>query len=332
MNIKIKKIQDLIDTIFLAQGFLVSYSLGLFHILNDKDMSVEELCQDLSLQKRPLQALLSICLSLGLLTIIKNKYSLSEDTKQNLMIGKKNYYSDVLNLLIKNNEIFNFDTIRKAILKNKSQIYQENAIFEKNKTNQELTKDFIKSMHNKSYFPASIIVDYMDLNKHKILLDIGGGSGIFAINICKRFLNMKGIVFDMPIVCKMSQNYINENNMSNRVTTYSGDMWTDHFPIADIHFFSDILHDWSYESNLLLLKKSYQSLPTGGQIILNEKLFNDKKTGPLEVAVYNIKMLLWTEGQQYSYSEIKNMLNIVGFKKVKRKKYLDEWTVIAALK
>ena len=52
------------------------------------------------------------------------------------MIGKKNYYSDVLNLLIKNNEIFNFDTIRKAILKNKSQIYQENAIFEKNKTNQ----------------------------------------------------------------------------------------------------------------------------------------------------------------------------------------------------
>jgi hypothetical protein len=332
MNIKLKKIEELLDNVFSAQAFLVSYSLGIFNILNNKSMTLEDLCQELALLKRPLQALLSLCSSLGLLKVIGNKYYLTENAKNNLVAGRANYYGEVLNLLIKNNEIFDFKTIKAAVLNNESQIYHGNALFEENSKNHSLVEDFTKSMHNKSYLSAKAFVEHLDFSKNKIFLDIGGGSGVYTINACKRWSNLMGIVFDIPLVCKISQRFIDQDNMNKQIKTCSGDMWKDDFPEADIHFYSDILHDWPDAKNLFLLRKSYDNLPIGGQIILNEKLFNNNKTGPLPVSVYNLKMLLWTEGQQYSYKDISKILKSVGFQQVKHKKYLNEWSIVSAIK
>ena len=64
---------------------------------------------------------------------------------------------------------------------------------------------------------------------------------------------------------------------------------------------------------LFLAQKSYESLPENGRVIIHEMLFNDDKSGPFSVAAYNINMLLWTEGQQYSGNEIAQMLDDAGF-------------------
>ena len=51
----------------------------------------------------------------------------------------------------------------------------------------------------------------------------------------------------------------------------------------------------------------------GGRLIIHEMLFNREKTGPFTVAGYNVSMLMWTEGQQFSGSELSLMLEEAGF-------------------
>ena len=91
-------------------------------------------------------------------------------------------------------------------------------------------------------------------------------------------------------------------------------MWEDAFPEADLHFYSNIYHDWSPDKGRLLTEKSFQSLPPGGRIIIHETLYDDDKTGPFPAAAYSMGMLGWSlDGAQYSGLELSTMLTAAGF-------------------
>jgi hypothetical protein len=109
-------------------------------------------------------------------------------------------------------------------------------------------------------------------------------------------------------------------------------MWKDSFPDGDIYFLSDIFHDWEKEKCAFLAKKCFQSLSKGGQIILHEMLFDANKTGPFLTSAYNMKMMLWTEGQQFNYSEIQDILQDAGFHEIHIKKSLGNWSLIIGKK
>ena len=61
-------------------------------------------------------------------------------------------------------------------------------------------------------------------------------------------------------------------------------------------------------------------------------LFNNEKTKPFLTSAYNMKMLTWTEGNQYSSSEIKEILLEGGFKDIDILKGLGNWSVVIGKK
>ena len=73
-------------------------------------------------------------------------------------------------------------------------------------------------------------------------------------------------------------------------------------------------------------------MPINGRIILHEMLFNDDKTGPALTSAYNMKMLLWTEGRQYSFREIQEILEKAGFSNVMRINALGNWSLVVGHK
>ncbi len=109
-------------------------------------------------------------------------------------------------------------------------------------------------------------------------------------------------------------------------------MWKDDFPKGDIHFYGDIFHDWDENKCNYLARKSFFSLPINGHIILHEMLFNDEKTGPFLTSAYNIKMMAWTKGQQFSFAEIKNILEKAGFNEITFKKSYGNWWIVIGKK
>jgi hypothetical protein len=86
---------------------------------------------------------------------------------------------------------------------------------------------------------------------------------------------------------------------------------------SDVHFYGMIFHDWPPETCWSLPQNSFESLPTGGRIVIHEMLFNDDRTGPFPVAVFNVDMLVAMPGQQYSGQELNGMLADARFKDMK---------------
>jgi O-methyltransferase domain len=139
-------------------------------------------------------------------------------------------------------------------------------------------------------------------------------------------------VFDTAPVCEVASEIVSNNRLQARIRTQVGDMWKDPFPLADLHFYSMIFHDWPADKCQFLARKSFDSLGPGGRIIIHEMLFNNDRTGPFPVAALNIDMLLWVEGEQYSGREISSMLREAGFRSIEVKTTFGYWSIVTGVK
>jgi O-methyltransferase len=104
------------------------------------------------------------------------------------------------------------------------------------------------------------------------------------------------------------------------------------FPPADLHFFSNIYHDWPPERGRVLTEKSFAALPAGGRIVIHELLYDDDKTGPVAAAAYSAAMLMRANGQPYSGAELTAMLTGAGFRDVEVRPTFGYDSVVTAVK
>ena len=146
------------------------------------------------------------------------------------------------------------------------------------------------------------------------LLDVGGGSGIFALQLAKAWPQLRATVMEIDSVCAAADRYIAEAGLGDRVTTLAVNMFTQDWPQGhDALFFSNVFHDWSEPTCQLLADKAFAALPSGGRILLHEMLLDDDHCGPLTTTAFSVLMLLGTRGRQYSFPELRGMLEAAGF-------------------
>ena len=150
------------------------------------------------------------------------------------------------------------------------------------------------------------------------MLDVGGGSGVFAIAAAHAHAQLRATVLDIDTMCRAADEYISASGVGERVDTASVNMFTEDLPVGyDIHLYSNIFHDWSEETNSLLASKSFAALPPGGRILLHEMLVDDDGCGPLTTLSFSILMLIGTRGRQYSFAELQVILEEAGFVEVR---------------
>ncbi len=119
---------------------------------------------------------------------------------------------------------------------------------------------------------------------------------------------------EIAAVCAEADRYIAASGQALRVHTEALNMFTQAWPSDyDTHFLSNILHDWSDDTCRLLVKKSFDALPSGGRILLHEMLMDDEGCGPLAAAAFSVLMLLGTRGRQYTLAELRGFLEPAGF-------------------
>jgi len=196
----------------------------------------------------------------------------------------------------------------------------------------ELAKQFTRAMHSASMGPATAWPEKIDLSGHRKLLDVGGGSGAHAIGALWQWRNLQAAVLDRPPVCEVAQEYATKYGLADRLGTHAADMWNDPYPAADLHFYGMIFHDWPADKCRFLARKSFASLPSGGQIIVHEMLFNEHRTGPFGVAAFNMVMLMYVEGEQYAGREIGEFLSEAGFTDIEVKPTFGYWSIVTGRK
>lgn len=326
LHLKDEMLHRITGSIFLGYGILIAYKLGLFNLLSSKSLSTEEIAPQLNLSLRPTQALISAASAYDLLKYENGKYGLSPIGVQYLTKESPSYFGDVLDLYIAQIDHLSFKNIESAVVTDLPQVYSGGHLFDVHKDSC-FGRQFTNSMHHKSYNSAYSWPKHVEMKSSDILVDIGAGSGIHSIAACQCY-PMEAIICDLKEILPFAYEKVLDAGLEKQISLQSIDMWTDPFPEGTIHFYSDIFHDWSPEKCQFLAKKSYEALPKDGRIILNEMLFDEGKEGPELTSAYNLKMLYWTEGQQFSKKEIAELLKKAGFKKIKIKNYFGGWSLV----
>ena len=308
----------------------VAHSLGLFSILEEEALSIEDVSKKLKIELRPTEALIFLNVNLGFLNIIGNKISISELTEKYLLKSSETYFGSLFDLAI--NNPLTHEKLKEAVITNRPQIYGGKDIFDSHEDQNELAKHFTEAMHSISVAPASGWVEKVNLKNHQIFLDIGGGSGAHTIKVLLRWKHLNGVVLDIAPVCEVAQKMLDSSHVSSRANTFIGDFWECDFPAADIHFYSQIFHDWPEDKCKFLAKKSFNSMESGGKILIHETLFDDDKLGPFVAAAGSIAMLSWTEGKHYSGSELSKMLSEIGYRNIQVIPTFGYWSLVVGEK
>ncbi len=176
-------------------------------------------------------------------------------------------------------------------------------------------------MHYRGVHQGKILAMMIDLTNVKKMLDVGGGSAAFSIEIVKRNPSIKAVVLDLPHVIPLTKKYVDEAGLSDNFDFIEGDYLTNDFEgNYDLILLSAIVHINSYEQNKMLIKKCADALNKNGLIVINDFVMNEDRTQPYHGALFSINMLVGTEfGDTYTENEMREWFESAGISKVERK-------------
>ena len=110
---------------------------------------------------------------------------------------------------------------------------------------EEFAKQFTAAMDCRGVYLAQAVAKKINLTTRRSLLDIAGGSGIYACSLCAHFPNLRATVLEKPPVDKITAGAIAKRGFSDRVSVLASDMLSAPLPSGfDTHLYSNVLHDW----------------------------------------------------------------------------------------
>ncbi len=183
------------------------------------------------------------------------------------------------------------------------------------------SENFILAMHSNAVEMTDTITNAIGIERYHFMLDIGGGPATYSIAFAKRNENLKVTLLDLPLVLKIAREMISKDKLTERFHLIEGDFFEVDFGRGyDLVYISHIIHQNSKDENLILLKKAYQSLVMGGEVVIHDFFLDEAGTAPLFPAVFALNMLVHTEkGKSYKFSEAESWLEEVGFTGMRRR-------------
>lgn len=205
--------------------------------------------------------------------------------------------------------------------------------WEEGQIDEELARSLTNFMHCHSIAPAVGMAKTCDFSGVSMLLDIGGGSGCYAISIALENPEIRATVMDLPTICRVAEDYIEKAGAADRVDARVVDMFRDDWPQGyDCHFYANVFHDWSLEICAELARSSFASLEPGGRICLQEMLLNDSGDGPIQPIAFSVLMCLGTKGQQFTFGQLREILEAAGFTRVETRRSYGYYSLVTGFK
>ena len=124
-------------------------------------------------------------------------------------------------------------------------------------------------------YESGAALDAIDLGGVRNFIDLGGNTGEFALQLCRRNSAVQATVVDLPVVCELGRRHIAEAGKpleAARIAFFPTDMRTGALPPpADLVSFKSVLHDWPEEDARRLIERAAALVRPGGRIMIFER-------------------------------------------------------------
>jgi acetylserotonin N-methyltransferase len=218
------------------------------------------------------------------------------------------------------------DAVREGTHRWKQTFGHDGPIFNSFFVTEESKRDFLRAMHGFGMLASPKVVTAFDLSRFTCIVDLGGASGHLCITACEHYPRMRGVVFDLPQVTWYAREHVANSEAHDRIDVVDGDFFEGALPPADLYAVGRILHDWSEPKIDRLLGRIAERLPSGGGLLVAEKLLNEDGVGPIGANMQSLNMLVLCEGKERSVSQYARILEKAGFTNVEGRRtgaYLD---------
>ena len=277
-------------------------------------ISSEDLSKIINTDSRATNRLMNALCGMGLLRKVKDKFYNTDISSKYLVEGKPDFMGN----LYHTNHLWNTWNYLTGSVKEGSSFAGD----QNKKEKEEWVDSFIAAMHYRGIKQAKLIAMMIDLSNSKKILDVGGGSAAFSMEIVKRNPAIKATVLDLPHVIPLTKNYVEQEGLINNFDFIEGNYLSQDFgKDYDIILLSAIVHINSYEQNKMIIRKCADALNQNGIVIINDFIMNEDRTQPYHGAIFSINMLVGTaSGDTYTEEEMKEWFKSAGFSKIERKK------------
>jgi SAM-dependent methyltransferase len=292
--------------------------LDLFNLLVEGPLDLNHVCSRLGIAARPADVMMTLFTALGLTEKERDGYALTLLGREFLTAGSPWDLSPYLASLKERPICRDILGVLRSDRPFGWANRQEQDAWARAMQNEPFASAFTAAMDSRGAYLAPAMARALDCSGQRRLLDIAGGSGIYACAMATEHPHLRAAVFEKPPVDAVTRRAIDRFGLGDRVEVVAGDMFTDDLPEGfDLHLYSNVLHDWGENTVEELLRKSFAALPPGARLLIHDAHLQADKSGPLEVAEYSVLLMLASEGKCYSVGEMEQMLRSVGFQAIR---------------
>jgi len=293
-----------------AGVLLAALELEVFTRINEGRDTISTLAEALSVDPNRVDALVTSLLALKLVERDGERLCNAADVQRYLVRGSKGYFGDGLLHTAKNGFASFVDLARHF----RPRLSRYEAIARDPRAAREMTT----AGFNYSLGSARRLARDFDFSKHSVLLDVGGGSGVYSITACQAYPSLRAIVFDFPVICAVADEFIERAGLRDRVRTSPGNFLVDPLPKgADTALLSGNLQAYGREDAARAIRRIFDALEPGGTLNVVDYMLDADRDGPLEPAFMNLSSALaeveGDRGRVHSGAEVAEYMRAAGF-------------------
>jgi demethylspheroidene O-methyltransferase len=167
---------------------------------------------------------------------------------------------------------------------------------------------------------SSDILAAYRVDRHRCLLDLGGGDGTFLSAVAAAVSDIRLMLFDLPAVADRARARFTAQGLTDRATAIGGDFRRDALPKgADIVSLVRVIHDHDDVTARAILRAARAALPAGGTLLLAEPMADTPRAKHVG-AYFGFYLLAMGSGRPRSVAELTAMLTEAGFTRVRMMK------------
>ncbi|MEM1316112.1 MAG: methyltransferase [Pseudomonadota bacterium] len=319
----------------IAFGFMGSKALfaalhnGLFTHLSKAPLTAEEAASAAGLHPERARTLLTALASLGLVTVEDDRFANAPAAEAFLVKGARYDFGDYLRLQVDRQMYGLMDQIEGALAGTLGA--QHTKSYAEWFSDPAEAKLYSDSQHAGSLGPARGLARLVDLSGGKKLLDVGGGTGAFAITLAKAFPDLSVAIVDFPNVAAVGRGYVEKAGLSDRIVYQEGNALEGEWPAGqDAILMSYLFSGVPGEMHEGLIDRAKAHLNPGGRLMIHDFVVNADRTGPKLAALWQLQHTAFTpKARSLDDDWLAQVLSDAGFAQVSVGPMIPGMTMLA---
>lgn len=141
-----------------------------------------------------------------------------------------------------------------------------------------------------------------------VICDVAGGIGTLLAAILQRRPNTRGVLVDAPEVLEEAEPFLRSLGVQERVERRAGDLFGELDAQADVYVLKWILHDWSDEASLRILRSLRRSMPSGSRVVVIDQHLEPGRPSPVTSMVDLLMLVECEGGRERSPGEVHELM------------------------